>query len=135
MQRHWSACSATLEVPIRAYRLCMFTLLKRSLSQSSSAVDNATPAPSSPDSTLGTTLWEASQKNLSVKRGSPDTLTVSISGKFCPSSSSLHAALLYSSWIIGPHFYLPYVSFSCLGSVRNSHCSQATLLLCLLIYL
>lgn len=88
----------------------MFTLLKWSLFQSSSAVDNASLPPSSSDSVLGTTFWETS-KNLPVKQGSPDTSTVSISGKFWPLSSSLHAACLYSSWIVCPHFHLPCFLF------------------------
>lgn len=115
----------------------MFILLQGSLSQSSSALDNVISPSSSPVSALGTILWEVSGENLSVKWGSPDTMTISISvlGKIWPSPSSIHASLLYSSWMFWPYFHLLNTSFSGLGSVRNSHCSQATLLTHLLIFL
>lgn len=115
----------------------MFILLQGSLSQSSSALDNVIFPSSSPVSALGTILWEVSGENLSVKWGSPDTMTISISilRKIWPSPSSIHASLLYSSWMFWPYFRLLNTSFSGLGSVRNSHCSQATLLTHLLIFL
>lgn len=107
----------------------MFTLLKWS-SQSSSAADNVISPPSSPVSALGTIIWEASEKNLSVKWDSPELSSDSLNFNF---RQDLAFPILYTCWssvfFLDCLTHLLSASFSCLGSVRNSHYSLTHLLL------
>ena len=113
----------------------MFTFLKWSLSLSFSAVDNAPVPLWSPDSAVGTTVQEASEKNLPVKLDSLDRFTVSISAGFGLPHPVCALLFCILPGLYCPHFHLPYASFTCLVSVRNTHCSQDTLLPQLLIFL